>query len=89
MSATIDTTNMTATQIENLRVEKQKEYQQALNNMHIVELAELELSKSIVNLQAQRKDLQITLSKARHIVRNLNLDVKILASEFWKVRDGR
>lgn len=84
----MDTTNMTAAEIDNLKVETQKEYRKALNDLHIVELAELEIAKQIVALQTKRKDLQIALSKARHIVRTLGLDVKILISEFWSVKNG-
>jgi len=80
---------LTASQIDNLKVEKEKELQQAQANLHEVEIKELELGKQIVMLQAQRKDLQIALSKAKQIVRTLNLDVRILTSEFWRARDNR
>lgn len=81
--------NMTASEIDNLKVEKEKEYQAALNDLHNVELKELEIAKRIVALQSQRKDYQIAKEKARHIVRTLAIDIKILTSVFWKCKDGR
>ncbi len=80
--------NMTASEIDNLKVEKEKAYQSALNDLHEVELKELEIAKRIVALQSQRKDYQIAKEKARHIVRTLAIDVKILTSLFWKARNG-
>jgi hypothetical protein len=85
----IDVTNLTASQIDNLKVEKEKELQKAQNDLHEVEIKELEISKEIVTLQGQKKDYQIAASKARQIVRTLSLDIKILTSEFWRARDNR
>ncbi len=81
-----DYSNMTATEIDNVKVEKEKEYQSALNTLHEVELKELEIAKRIVDLQSQRKDYQIAKEKARHIVRTLAIDVKILTSLFWRAK---
>ncbi len=87
MAATIYD-NMTASEIDNCKVEKEKEYQEALNNLQEVSLKELEIAKRIVALQSQRKDYQIAISKARHIVRTLAIDIKILTSLFWKAKNG-
>lgn len=85
----IDTTNLTASQIDNLKVAKQKEYQIALNNLHLIEIKELRLARLTIKLQARRKDLQIAISKAKHIVRTLAIDIRILESAFWQTKDGR
>ena len=79
---------LTASEIDLLKVEVEKKLQQAQMALHIVEIEELELAKQIVLLQAQRKDLQITLSKARQVVRTLNLDIKIMTSAFWAAKEG-
>ena len=84
-----DCVNLTASQIDNLKVEKEKELQQAQAQLHEVELKELELSKQIIILQGQKKDFQISICKARQIVRTLALDIKILISEFWQAKDSR
>jgi putative heme iron utilization protein len=85
----VDVTNMTASEIDNLKVEKEKEYKAALETLHEVEIKELEIAKDIVGLQSMRKEYQIAASKARHTVRVLALDVKILTSEFWRAKDNR
>jgi len=85
----IDVTNKTASEIDNMKVAKEKELQKAQADLHEVELAELHIAKKIVILQGERKDLQIAGSKAKQIVRTLNLDIKILTSEFWRVKDNR
>ena len=79
---------MNANEIDLLKVEKEKELKEAQGNLHKVELEELEIAKKIIILQAQRKDLQIAASKARQIVRNLNLEIKILISEFWRAKES-
>jgi molybdopterin-biosynthesis enzyme MoeA-like protein len=84
-----DFTNMTCSEIDALKVEKEKALQQAQSNLNCVEVEELELAKKIIDLQSKRKDLQIVASKARQIVRTLNLDIKIITSAFWAARDNR
>ena len=81
--------NMTASQIDGIKVEKEKELKIAQENSHKIEIAELEIAKQIVILQGKRKDLQIAASKARQIVRTINLDIKIITSEFWRAKDNR
>ena len=80
--------NLSASEIDNIKVEKEKELQKAHANLHEVELKELEIAKQIVVLQGQRKDLQIAGSKAKQIVRTLNLDIKIITSAFWNAKNG-
>jgi len=81
--------NMTASNIDLLKVEKEKELQIAQGNLHEVDIAELAVAKTIVGLQMDRKDLQIAKSKAKQIVRTLVLDIKIITSEYWRARDNR
>ena len=80
---------MTASEIDLKKVEKEKELRVAQDQLHTVEIAELELAKEIVLLQVKRKDFKIAVSKARQIVRTLVLDIKILTSEFWRAKDNR
>jgi len=89
MSVLNEYENMTASQIDGLKVEKEKELRVAQNDLYQVEQKELEVSKKIVVLQAEKKDYQIAASKARQIVRTLSLDIKILISEFWRAKDNR
>jgi hypothetical protein len=89
MSVIDEYENLTASQIDEKKVELEKQLKIAQENLYNVELKELEISKEIVTLQGQKKDFQIAASKARQIVRTLNLDIKILTSEFWRAKDSR
>jgi len=79
---------LTASEIDLLKVEAEKELQRAQGALHIIEIEELTLAKEIVLLQARRKDIQIALSKARQVTRTLNLDIKIMTSAFWAAKEG-
>lgn len=84
----IDLTNLTATQIDEKKVEFEKKLQVAQGNLSEIEIEELEIGKQIIELQSKRKDLQIAESKAKQIVRTLTLDIRILTSAFWNVKNG-
>ena len=84
-----DCVNMTATQIDNVKVEKEKELLQAQDNLSKVEIEDLELGKQIILLQCERKELQKSISKAKQVVRTLALDVRILTSKFFQAKDNR
>lgn len=79
---------LTAQEIDDLKVTKEKELKEAKDNLFQVELKVLELSKQIIDLQAQKKKYQIDESKAKHIVSTLSLDIKILISQFWSAKNG-
>jgi hypothetical protein len=89
MSILDDYENMTASQIDQKKCEEEKKLLEAQDNLHKVEIEELELGKQIINLQSKRKDLQISASKAKQIVRELAANVRILTSKFWRARDNR
>lgn len=84
-----DCVNMTTTEIDNLRTEKEKELLSAQDALSKLEIADLELAKQIVLLQGQRKDLQIGISKGKQVVRTLALDVRILTNKFFQAKDNR
>jgi hypothetical protein len=84
-----DTTNLTASEIDNLRVEKEKELLQAQDNQSKIEIEDLELAKQIVLLQVKRKEVQQAISKGKQGVRTLALDVRILTKKFWEAKDNR
>lgn len=78
----------TAQELDNEKVEKEKELKLAQQNLYQVEQAELELARQMAQLQAQRKDYQVAISKAKHIVKMLNIDIRILESQFWSAKNG-
>ena len=74
--------------IDTIKVEKEKELSVALDNCYAVEQERLLLQKDILGKQAAKKDLDIALSKAEHIVRQLNIEIKLLNNAFWNARNS-
>jgi len=74
-------------EIENIRVEKMKELGIAQNYTSIIEQKFLGLQLQIIKLQTEKKELEISLSKGKQNIRDLNTQVKLLTSKFWKVRN--
>ena len=85
----LNVSNLTASEIDNLKVDMEKRLKVAQLNLHKVEIDELEIAKQIIILQGNRKDLQVIASKAKQIVRELSLNIRILTSEFWRAKDNR
>ena len=81
--------NLTASEIDTIKVEEEKKLKIAQANLNEVELQELEIAKQIIILRGKQKDLQILISKARQVVRTLVIDLRILNSAFWNARDNR
>lgn len=82
----MDLTNKTPEEIENIRIEKDKELQSAQNDLQEVYLKKLDLDKQIILLEQQKKEYQILISKARHIVSTLKGEIAYLTTMFWRAR---
>jgi len=89
MSVLDEYENLTASQIDQKKCEEEKKLLAAQDNLHKVEVEELEIGKEIILMQAKRKDLQVAYSKARQVVRELAANVRILTSLFWRAKDNR
>ena len=80
--------NLSSAQISNIIDEKEKELSGAVTNYYTTEQAKLTLQKEILEKQTIKKDLEIALSKAGHILRQLNIELKLLRSKFWSVKNS-
>lgn len=69
--------------------EKEKELSGALKVAYLVEQERFSLQKDILEKQIKKKDIDIALSKANHIVKQLNIELKIMRSVYWKTRDEK
>ncbi len=76
----------TLEEVGNEIVEKQKELKQAQTSQYEVEDKILHLQKDIINKQAEKKDLEITASKGKYNIRQINIDIKMLTAEFWSLK---
>jgi hypothetical protein len=80
--------NISSSEISNIIDKKEGELSQAIKNYYITEQEKLVLQKVILEKQTLKKDLEIALSKAGHIVRQLNIELKLLRSKFWSVKNA-
>jgi len=77
---------MSPEDIENIRVEKVKELEICQNHCSLVEQKFFDVQLRIIGLQKEKKELEITLSKAKQNIRQLKTQCDILKSKFWSAR---
>lgn len=75
-------------ELSNEIAEQERRLKEALSNLRTLEIEKLELQRQIIGLQAKKKDLEIVISKAGHIVKELRIDISLKGKEFWAARDG-
>jgi hypothetical protein len=80
--------NKSSAEISNIIDQKEKELSIAITNYYTTEQEKLVLQKEILEKQTIKKDLEIALSKAGHILRQLNIELKLLRSKFWSVKNS-
>jgi hypothetical protein len=83
-----DLLNLSASEISVKIDEKEREFALALQAYHDVEQSKLLLQREILEKQAVKKDLEIALSKAGHNLKQMSIELKLMRSAFWKVKDG-
>jgi len=71
-------------EIENIRVEVIKDIQVMENSAQIVKEEYDQKCRQMITLEGERKDLQITLQKAKHNIRQKKSDLDILTTKFWQ-----
>ena len=67
---------------------KEKEISEALKNQYLVEQEILSLQRKMLELQLKKKDFETANSKAKHILRQLTIELKELTAKFWQVKDS-
>ena len=75
------------TTIDNERTIKQQELKQAESDHFKVAQEILLLQRDIINLQAKKKDLEISASKASYIVKINRIELKSLENEYWNSKN--
>ncbi len=80
--------NLSSAQIGNVIDEKEKELSGAITNYYVIDQEKLNLQKEILIKQTLKKDLEIKLSIAGHIVRQINIEIKLLKSKFWSAKNS-
>lgn len=73
--------------IETLRTEKQTQLYEISTNYGVVEQEYLNIQKNIIELQLKKKEMELRMSKGKQILRQLNLQVKMLENMFWRKKN--
>jgi len=79
--------NKTSADISQEISDKEKELKDALDNLYKLDQEKLALQKEIIILSGKKKDIEITLSKATHVVREMNIDLSMMKKEFWACKN--
>ena len=69
------------------KTQLEKDLKVAIGKKSVVEVAMHELSREILVLQVKKKDLSISLTKARMNVRVLEVDISLKTSEFFSTKN--
>ena len=77
---------MSSDEIDNKKVEAEKELQTANAHLGIVIEEKNRIDRQMIDLMAKKKDLQIVIDKARFNVKRLESDIRIMTNAFWKAR---
>jgi hypothetical protein len=68
--------------------EKEKELQEAIKILFEVEQNILMLSRKIIDLQGQKKDLEIAQSKGNQNVKVLQSELRVLRNQFFAAKNS-
>ena len=68
---------------ENLIVEQEKELKSLLDNLNKVEQEKLNIQREILELQLKKKDVEIAVDKAKHLVKQKQINISLLTKQFW------
>ncbi len=81
-----DLKNKSCDEIDNVKVEKEKELQVLRRYSAQIELESKKLGKQIAEIRCKKSEIDIQLTKAKHSTDDLKSTIGILNSMFWDKR---
>lgn len=75
---------MCSEDIENLRCEQLKDVETMNDGMSIVQDEYDALSKKIILLEIEKRDIAVAIRKQKDNIRKKKVDIEILKSKFWE-----
>lgn len=75
-------------EIANEIVERENGFAVALEDQQKVEQEILLLQREILTLQGKKKDYEIYNSKARHLLKKITIEIKLLEKKFWAAKNS-
>ena len=83
---TLQFDRLTPEEIDNLRVEKEKELKASEHSAALVKDEILSLSRQILEIRVKKNGLDSEYERARYNIKRVQSDIKILTSKFWQSR---
>lgn len=83
----LDFERMSPDEIDNLRVEKEKELKASEHAGALVKDEILSLAKQILEIRIKKNDLDSEYERARYNVKRIQSDIKVLTSKFWQAKN--
>lgn len=80
----LDFERMSPDEIDNLKVEKEKELIEAERSAATVKDEVLGLSRQILEIRIKKNGLDSEYERARYNVKRIQSDIKVLTSKFWQ-----
>ena len=71
------------------KTEKELALRAADNALNLVMVEIHEVDKMITDLENKKGELRESARKARHIMRGIESDIRLLTNEYWNRRKGR
>jgi len=79
--------NSTTDEILAYQVEKEKELLTAQDDLQVLIDAKHQLDRAKIELDLKRNTLINSISKGRHNINSLKLEISILTKQYWKARN--
>ena len=75
---------MTSDEISNLMVELEKKIKETEDNRYKIEFEINTISKDMLKMQYKKKELQMKLDEAKHVITENKLDLSMANKLYWK-----
>lgn len=86
MALDVELSELTSSQIDALKVEREKGLLEAIKAKGVIEERKFRIERLMLKLEAKKHDIMAVLRKARQTERELASEIKILESAFWNAR---
>lgn len=80
--------NMNKDQLEALQVQKEAEYQMAMESLSQVELRDVDLSRQITEIQLERRRLATAMIQGKFNLRRVSSELRVIKTLIYKRLSG-
>lgn len=83
-----DLSSMSATQIDELKTQKELELQEASRVMSVAQEESHRIRKEMIDLRGKQQEIEGALDKGRHNLRVINSELRVLTSAYFNALRG-